>query len=71
MCARIEIEWTPVQVTPLILFPYAFIKGPGSYEITYLVISDNFPPAKLIAKLELGNKLNAISFTKIENELGE
>ena len=36
---------------------------PGTYEITYVVISESFPPARATFKLSLSNDYDSISFT--------
>jgi len=38
------------------------ITGPGDFELTYVVISENFPPARRTFSLFLGNKIDEIRF---------
>jgi hypothetical protein len=40
------------------------IKGPGDYELMFLVVSDNFPPVKSTFVLHLDNNLSKITFIK-------
>ena len=39
------------------------LKGPGSFELTYVVFSENFSPARATFTLHIGNKLNDIRFS--------
>ncbi|MGB2728250.1 MAG: hypothetical protein WBD09_07210 [Halobacteriota archaeon] len=36
------------------------LEGPGTFELTYVVFSENFPPARATFKLDIGNKLDDI-----------
>jgi hypothetical protein len=37
------------------------IRGPGDFELSYIVISENFPPARKTFDLHIGNSLNEIT----------
>jgi len=41
------------------------IKGPNTYELTYIVFSENFPPVRATFGLQIGHKLNDIKFYKL------
>lgn len=43
---------------------YHTIKGPGDFDITYIVFSNNFPPTKAICRLSIGQELDDIKFHK-------
>ncbi|MDI6859872.1 MAG: hypothetical protein QMC85_05190 [Methanocellales archaeon] len=38
------------------------LEGPGDFRLTYVVFSENFPPAKATFELQLGNSLDDIKF---------
>ena len=42
--------------------PYYTLEGPGTFELTYVVFSENFPPARATFKLDIGNKLDDLKF---------
>ncbi len=42
------------------------IKAPGTYKLTYVVISDNFPDAEITCELVIG-KYNNVEFTQVES----
>ena len=41
--------------------PYTF-KGPGTFELTYVVFSENFSPVRAMFRLHIGNQLDDIEF---------
>lgn len=41
------------------------IRGPGDFELTYVVVSENFPPAERIFKVHIGNFIDDIKVTKL------
>lgn len=45
--------------------PLYTIKGPNTYELTYIVFSENFPPVRATFGLQIGHKLNDIKFYKL------
>ena len=40
------------------------LRGPGTFELTYIVFSENFSPAKATFKLQIGEQLDDIEFKK-------
>jgi hypothetical protein len=42
------------------------LRGPGTFELTYVVFSENFSPARAMFKLNIGNQLSDIRFYKRE-----
>jgi hypothetical protein len=38
------------------------LQGPGEFQLTYVVFSQNFSPARATYKLEVGNRLEDIKF---------
>ena len=40
------------------------LRGPGTFELTYVVFSENFSPAKATFKLQIGERLDDIKFKK-------
>ncbi len=44
------------------------LEGPGDFKLTYVVYSENFPPAKATFELQLGNSLDAIKFCTTHGE---
>lgn len=40
------------------------LRGPGTFELTYVVFSENFSPARATFKLQLGKRLDDIKFKK-------
>jgi hypothetical protein len=44
------------------------IKGPGDYELTYLVVSDNFKPVRSTFRMHLTNNLDEIKFEQAKHE---
>jgi hypothetical protein len=47
---------------------FAKILGPGDFELTYLIISDNFKPVKSKFKVHLAKALDDIKFEKINTK---
>ena len=41
------------------------INGPGEFELDYLIISENFPPARIKTKLTIGSSLDDIYFAPL------
>ena len=41
------------------------LAGPGDFEVTFIIFSENFPPTRGTFKLHLGTKLDEIEFVKI------
>jgi hypothetical protein len=42
------------------------ISGPGDYDLTYLVVSDNFEPVEATFRMHLANALEEVTFEQIE-----
>ena len=46
--------------------PLYTLEGPGAFELTYVVFSENFSPARATFKLQVGERLDDIKFKKEE-----
>ena len=44
------------------------LAGPGDFEVTFIVFSENFPPARETFKLHIGTKLDDVEFAKVSRE---
>lgn len=57
-----------LSISPFIDFTgyYTIVRGPGDFELTYLIISENFGVTEATFKLRIGNNLQDISFEKIK-----
>jgi hypothetical protein len=44
------------------------LKGPGSFELTFVIFSLNFLPVRVTCMLEIGSTLNDLNFSKIKQE---
>jgi hypothetical protein len=47
-------------------YEYYKLEGPGTFELTYVVFTENFSPTRATFKLHIGNQLNEIRFYKME-----
>ena len=44
-------------------YEHYILKGPGTFELTYVVFSENFSPARATFKLQIGDRLEQIKFS--------